>query len=114
MNVTGGITPQLLNVSDCTRGQMEQVLRLTGLAAGGIRTGAVSLKPGAPFRDTRVESPTALWVLQGAGTCELRDSSGNRAVIRLRRGAHFTVEAGTWLGFENTGRSLLIVLTATA
>lgn len=107
-----GVRPQMMNIADCTRGQVEQVLRLTGISAGLVVTSAYSLKPGAPFREVRAETDLTLCVLQGMGTCELRDAMGNRSLVRLRRGTHFAIARGTGFRLENAGRALLIVLQA--
>lgn len=105
---------QMMNIADCTRGQVEQVLVLEGVTAGKVETAAYSLKPGASFKEVHTCTPVALCVLQGMGLCVVRDGAGNRAVVRLRRGTHFSVPSGCGFRFENTGRALLIVLQAAA
>lgn len=112
MEEKSGVQPQAMNIADYTRGQVEQVLRLAGIRAGGVETAAYSLKPGAPFRERRAEHDLALCVLQGMGTCELCDPQGNRLTMRLRRGTHFTVARGTGFRMANSGQALLIVLVA--
>lgn len=112
MEERSGVRSQSMNIADCTRGQVEQVLKLAGITAGMVETAAYSLKPGAPFREIRAETDLALSVLQGMGVCELRDGQGNRMTMRLRRGTHFAVGRGTGFRLENAGRALLIVLQA--
>lgn len=110
----GTLRPQMMNISDCTRGQVEQVLRLPGITAGTVATGAISMKPGAAFPEEQAAAETVLWVLQGVGICEVRDAMGNRVPVRLRRGAHFAVPQGAYYRLENSGRALLIMLRAAA
>ncbi len=114
MEEKSGVRPQSMNIADCTRGQVEQVLRLAGISAAPLETSVFSLKPGAPFRQQMAETDMALCVLQGMGTCDMRDANGNLVTIRLRRGTHFAVTKGTGFRLENAGRALLIVLQLTA
>lgn len=109
---SGGLRPQTMNVADCTRGQVEQVLRLQGIAIGALTTAAYSLKPGAPFALQEAGQDLVLWVLQGVGTCEVRDAVGNQVGVRLRRGTHLTVPRGSRFRLENAGRALLMVIQA--
>lgn len=107
-----GLQPQTLNIADATRGQVEQVLRLVGLQAGNLSTMVYSLKPAVPFREVIAEQDQILMVMQGVGTAEIRSQSGESTVLRLRRGAHFSVARGAGFRLSNTGRALLIVVQA--
>lgn len=111
---SGGLRPQMMNVIDCTRGQMERVLWLPGIEAGAIATAACSLKPAAICPEQEARQDLVLWVLQGVGTCQLRDPAGNGLQVRLRRGTHFAVPRGAAYQLENGGRALLVVVQATA